>query len=76
VILSSVTIPTVKSQGDAVCDCQEVGILKVLVQKVLFEQQMESARVSRLEARIKTYETTGPIPNGTIMFLITINIVD
>ncbi|XP_060587607.1 deleted in malignant brain tumors 1 protein-like isoform X3 [Ruditapes philippinarum] len=69
VILSSVTIPTVKSQGDAVCDCQEVGILKVLVQKVLFEQQMESARVSRLEARIKTYETTGPIPNDRLAML-------
>jgi hypothetical protein len=74
--VSSVTIPTAKSQENAVCDCQEVGALKNMVLQVMIEQQMESARVRRLEARIKTYETTGPIPNGTIMFLINSNIVD
>ncbi|XP_060566618.1 deleted in malignant brain tumors 1 protein-like [Ruditapes philippinarum] len=61
-----VTISTVKSEGGAICDCQDVGILKDIVQQVLIEQRMESARISRLEERLKAYERTGPIPNDRL----------
>ncbi|XP_060586154.1 uncharacterized protein LOC132741902 [Ruditapes philippinarum] len=66
IVIFFVTIPTVTCEGGAICDCQEVGILKDIVQQVLIEQRMESARISRLEARLKAYETTGPIPNDRL----------
>jgi hypothetical protein len=61
VIILFVTIPTIKCEGGANCDCQEVGILKDIVQQILIEQRMESARLRRLEAK---QDRSGPNPNG------------
>ncbi|XP_060564027.1 deleted in malignant brain tumors 1 protein-like [Ruditapes philippinarum] len=61
-----VIIPIVKVEGDALCDCQEVEILKEIVKDVLIEQRRESARLSRVEAKLRTYEKTGPIPNDRL----------
>ncbi|XP_060582023.1 deleted in malignant brain tumors 1 protein-like, partial [Ruditapes philippinarum] len=66
IVILFVTTPIVKGEGDTVCDCQEVGLLKEIVQQVLIEQRMESARLSRVEAKLRACEATKPIPNARL----------
>jgi hypothetical protein len=70
IVFLSVTISSVYGQKDSMCDCQEVGMLKQIMQEVLIEQRLESARLSKIEARLGALETTGPIPDGKILLLI------
>ncbi|XP_060587613.1 deleted in malignant brain tumors 1 protein-like, partial [Ruditapes philippinarum] len=66
IVISFVTITIVKGEGDTICDCQEVGILKEIVQQVLIEKRMESARLSRVEAKLRSCEKTKTIPNARL----------
>ncbi|XP_060558825.1 uncharacterized protein LOC132719098 [Ruditapes philippinarum] len=66
ICILSVTIAVVNGEGDIMCDCQEVGMLKEIVQEVLVEQRLESARIRKLEARLRVYETTWPAPSDRL----------